>query len=637
MSKKEKVSVSELFSRLELFSSKEEHEGVLDCSQRILAQTPEDFSAIKAFAVSAVKLDKYSTAYTFLEKNSSAQAIVPLEYAYTLYKLGKHEELTQLVEKHPDNKGIKHVFAQSLYKIESFDRALDVYRELIKSDAGVSNEKFDLSVNERAVIAQSKLNKLALANDSPVSEEYADSYDQLFNLATSYIGQGKYDLAVETLKSAKIKCQTNSSLSPEDIASDLTQILVQAAYASFKAGKDQEAQQILNSIDVKELDPVLRYIVNTNRLIIDQETNQQLSNPNLGLRAIEAGSDYNKIVSKLVFSQVQIVNNNKFNLELKAGKDVKNLLKSQQKKSIGASKSLEITTVFTDIEELPVSNQVKLLSKHFQKSPIDSRLAFSLAQLYTNQGDYNLAAATLFTHVKVLEVSNPSMAYSPGYVAALTSLFKKSKKFYNAVDYFEKAVNYHSTFESNTDISDLIKEASLTLAGFDRETEQIKNYLEAQYEKNPNDITLITSLFALGDDQVNKKYDSQKNKLNSVSSLISGVDADSLEKLGIAPLLKKPSANQYKVTKKSKTRKARLPKDYDPAKTPDPERWMPKRDRSTWKPKKKERRNNKNVTQGGQVDEALSVEQASTPALSSSTVKNNKSKNVNKKKKKGRK
>ncbi|KAF5104955.1 hypothetical protein DV451_000116 [Geotrichum candidum] len=637
MSKKEKVSVSELFSRLELFSSKEEHEGVLDCSQRILAQTPEDFSAIKAFAVSAVKLDKYSTAYTFLEKNSSAQAIVPLEYAYTLYKLGKHEELTQLVEKHPDNKGIKHVFAQSLYKIESFDRALDVYRELIKSDAGVSNEKFDLSVNERAVIAQSKLNKLALANDSPVSEEYADSYDQLFNLATSYIGQGKYDLAVETLKSAKIKCQTNSSLSPEDIASDLTQILVQAAYASFKAGKDQEAQQILNSIDVKELDPVLRYIVNTNRLIIDQDTNQQLSNPNLGLRAIEAGSDYNKIVPKLVFSQVQIVNNNKFNLELKAGKDVKNLLKSQQKKSIGASKSLEITTVFTDIEELPVSNQVKLLSKHFQKSPIDSRLAFSLAQLYTNQGDYNLAAATLFTHVKVLEVSDPSMAYSPGYVAALTSLFKKSKKFYNAVDYFEKAVNYHSTFESNTDISDLIKEASLTLAGFDRETEQIKNYLEAQYEKNPNDITLITSLFALGDDQVNKKYDSQKNKLNSVSSLISGVDADSLEKLGIAPLLKKPSANQYKVTKKSKTRKARLPKDYDPAKTPDPERWMPKRDRSTWKPKKKERRNNKNVTQGGQVDEALSVEQASTPAPSSSTVKNNKSKNVNKKKKKGRK
>ncbi|KAF5093591.1 hypothetical protein D0Z00_003978 [Geotrichum galactomycetum] len=635
MSKKEKVSVSELFSRLELFSSKEEHEGVLDCSQRILAQTPEDFSAIKAFAVSAVKLDRYSTAYNFLEKNSSAQAIVPLEYAYTLYKLGKHEELTQLFEKHSDNKGIKHVFAQSLYKIESFDRALDVYRELIESGASVSNEKFDLSVNERAVIAQSKLNKLTLINDSPLSEEYADSYDQLFNLATAYIGQGKYDLAVETLKSAKIKCQTNSSLSPEDVVSDLTQILVQAAYASFKAGNDQDAQQILNSVDVKELDPVLRYIVNTNRLIIDQENNQQLSNPNLGLRAIEAGSDYNKIIPKLVFSQVQIVNNNKFNLELKAGKDVKNLLKSQQKKSIGASKSLETTTVFTDIEELPVTNQVKLLSKQFQKSPIDSRLAFSLAQLYTNQGDYNLAAATLFSHVKVLETSDPSTAYSPGYVAALTSLFKKSNKFYNAVDYFEKAVNYHSTFESTTDVSDLIREASLTLAGFDRETEQIKNYLEAQHEKNPNDITLITSLFALGDDQVNKKYDSQKNKLKSVSSLISGVDVDSLEKLGIAPLLKKP-VNQYKVTKKTKTRKARLPKDYDPAKTPDPERWMPKRDRSTWKPKKKERRN-KNVTQGGQVDEALSVEQGSTPAPSSSTVKNNKSKNANKKKKKGKK
>lgn len=637
MSKKEKVSVSELFSRLELFSSKEEHEGVLDCSKRILVQTPEDADAVKAFAVSAIKLDKYPTAYTFLEKNPTAQTIVPLEYAYILYKLGKHVELSQLVEKHPNNKGIKHVFAQSLYKIESFEHSLNVYRELIESGPKVSNENFDLSVNERAVIAQSKLNKLKHCDNSPASEEYADSYDQLFNLATAYIGQGMYDKAVETLKTAKIKCQTNSSLSPEDIASDLTQILVQAAYASFKAGNEQESKQILDSIDVKELDPTLRYIVNTNRLIIAQKSNEQLSNPNIALRAIEAESDYNKILSKLVFAQLQIVNNNKFNLELKAGKDVKSLLKAQQKKNIGASKSLETTTVFNDIHDLPVTNQIKQLSKSFQKSPIDSRLAFSLTQLYTNQGDYSLAAATLFSHTKVLEISDPKTAYSPGYVAALTSLFKKSEKFYNAVDYFEKAVNYHSTFESNTEVSDLIKEASLTVAGFDRNTEQFKNYLEAQHEKNPNDITLITSLFALGDAKVNEKYDSFKKNLKPVRSLISGVDAESLEKLGIAPLLKKPSAHQYKVTKKAKkTRKVRLPKDYDPAKTPDPERWMPKRDRSTWKPKKKERRSNKNVTQGGQVNEALSVERSNT-STPSSVVKSNKSKNANKKKKKGRK
>ena len=47
-------------------------------------------------------------------------------------------------------------------------------------------------------------------------------------------------------------------------------------------------------------------------------------------------------------------------------------------------------------------------------------------------------------------------------------------------------------------------------------------------------------------------------------------------------------------------RKSRLPKDYDPAKTPDPERWLPLKDRSTYRPKgKKGRQKAAEKTQGG--------------------------------------
>lgn len=42
--------------------------------------------------------------------------------------------------------------------------------------------------------------------------------------------------------------------------------------------------------------------------------------------------------------------------------------------------------------------------------------------------------------------------------------------------------------------------------------------------------------------------------------------------------------------KKLKKRKIRLPKHYDPNVKPDPERWLPRRDRSTYRPKKRERR-----------------------------------------------
>lgn len=45
-----------------------------------------------------------------------------------------------------------------------------------------------------------------------------------------------------------------------------------------------------------------------------------------------------------------------------------------------------------------------------------------------------------------------------------------------------------------------------------------------------------------------------------------------------------------KKKKKQKKRKIRLPKHHDPNVKPDPERWLPRRDRSTYRPKKRERR-----------------------------------------------
>lgn len=634
MSKKEKVSVSELLSRLELFSAKEEHEGVADCAQRILRQSPNDEGATKALAVAYIKLDQYQNVFDFLNANPTARNKSPLEYAYALYKLNKHDDLAAWASQYTDNRGVQHAFAQSLYKAESFEKALGLYRDLSTSAAVVKNEKFDLSVNERAVLAQGSLNQVKFKSPTPVLDASPNSYDQLFNIATNYIGQGEYLLALETLKNAKIKCQTSAAIPAQDLVYELTPILVQAAYASYKAGKEEEAKQILDSIDVSELDPTLRYIINTNKLIIQQPEN--FSNPNFGLRYIEAGSCYSQIIPKLIHAQTKLVNNNKFALELGTGKDVKKLLRSQTKQNVPVAKSLECLTVLSAIIDLPVDNQIKQLSKQFQKSPEEPRLAFTLAQLYSNENNYSLAAATLATHVKRLEPTDPSTVYSPGYVAALSSLYRVSQKYFNAVEYFEKAVDYWTTFEGKSSVSDLMKEASLTLAAYGKTQPEVKNHLESQHAENPNDLTVIASLLALGDQDITKKYEGLADNLKSVPALVSGVDVDDLEKWGVTQLLRKPAtaSDQYKITKKkTKARKPRLPKDYDSAKTPDPERWMPKRDRSTWKPKRKEKKNK--ITQGGQADEGLSVT-LDQKAQVSSVVKT-KAKTTNKKKKKGKK
>lgn len=49
-------------------------------------------------------------------------------------------------------------------------------------------------------------------------------------------------------------------------------------------------------------------------------------------------------------------------------------------------------------------------------------------------------------------------------------------------------------------------------------------------------------------------------------------------------------------------RKSSLRKDYEQGKAPDPERWLPLRDRSTYRPKGRKGRAKAAFTQGGVVD-----------------------------------
>lgn len=98
------------------------------------------------------------------------------------------------------------------------------------------------------------------------------------------------------------------------------------------------------------------------------------------------------------------------------------------------------------------------------------------------------------------------------------------------------------------------------------------------------------------------------SKLTPVQTLISGIDAEALESLGVAqPTKKRPAeeeAGPKTKQKKIRKKKPRLPKDFDPAsgKKADPERWLPLRDRSTYKPKgKKDKKKAAGATQGGAV------------------------------------
>lgn len=145
--------------------------------------------------------------------------------------------------------------------------------------------------------------------------------------------------------------------------------------------------------------------------------------------------------------------------------------------------------------------------------------------------------------------------------------------------------------------------------------------------------------------QILNKTDSDIFDYSSVSNLVSPIDVSSLIATGVKPFesnSNKVQSNSVTVNKimkkklqakKQKKKEAKLKKflaTHDVAnKTVDPERWLPLRDRSTYRPKKKQLAKQ---TQGG------AMSKQSEQALDISKTQNKGSNNNNKKKnKKGRK
>lgn len=134
--------------------------------------------------------------------------------------------------------------------------------------------------------------------------------------------------------------------------------------------------------------------------------------------------------------------------------------------------------------------------------------------------------------------------------------------------------------------------------------------------------------------------------MTPIPTLLKGIDVNSLLEAGVAaPPTKKRSLDttSAKATiKPRKKRKIRLPKGgIDPNKKPDPERWLPLRDRSSYKPKnKKDKKKAKDLTQGGiATDKDGDTEMIGGNAVTKvvPAQANAASKNKNKKKVKGRK
>lgn len=256
-----------------------------------------------------------------------------------------------------------------------------------------------------------------------------------------------------------------------------------------------------------------------------------------------------------------------------------------------------------------------------ERRPKDLGLLLTVVQLYVGGGNTTSAITTMENSLRILEESiseqDKDVRFNPGLLGVLISLYKLEGRKVQIRTELSKAATYWRE-RGEPPVSLLRAAGASLLHSTDRSDLALSGELfKGLYQNNTNDLFAIAGYVSSQATVDYSKVESQVDKLPQVRDLISDIDVAALEQSGISPspataaaaaaaiagARKRPAGGKEgRATKR--IRKSRLPKDYDPSKTPDPERWLPLRDRSTYRPKgRKGKQRAAERTQGGVVNE----------------------------------
>jgi signal recognition particle subunit SRP72 len=265
---------------------------------------------------------------------------------------------------------------------------------------------------------------------------------------------------------------------------------------------------------------------------------------------------------------------------------------------------------------------IKELLTLLEKRPNDVGLILTIIQLYVLAHNPGAATALLESFFKRLEESaTPAeldVRFAPGLVSLIVSLYHVQGRKSPIKAQLGKAASYWS--KKSTPSEDLLKAAGLSLleSSNPEDLKAAADFFSSLREKDPADPIALAGYVAAVATTDLSLVSADLNKLSHIDKLVSSTDAEALEDAGIASLpltmseiSKKRTAPVEGELRKKRVRKNQLPKDYVEGKQMDPERWLPLKDRSTYRPKgKKGKKKAAEATQGGVVREEETMELA---------------------------
>ncbi|KAI1771785.1 hypothetical protein F4818DRAFT_189684 [Hypoxylon cercidicola] len=612
-------------------STIQDHDEILKAANAAIRASKTDIDAQRTRVVALLKLDRFDDALRAVAEGGDAlEKECVFEKSYALYKSGQLEDADKTLKTastpFKSSRAFRHLAAQIAYRAEKFPDAADTYHHLSQGSGGLPGEENDLKINLLATKAQIEWNGLGNALDDQErqpSRDHLEAFETAYNAACTCIARGDFTRASVFLKRARDLCEASEDLSADEKKTELLPIMVQHAYVLARLGKEAEAAALHRSIVISEISEAPTRAVAQNNDVAIGVTGR---NPYLTQRIVQSatmlsGSD------KLFECQTSILRRNRYALDLQAQKfegvessAAKLILGSPSPTASVEIAGLGVISAAAHARMQTGSKALKEILPLLEKRPTDIGLLLTIIQLYVQMKNPGPALSLLDAFLKRLEAASTpdyeDVRFAPGLVAVVVSLYRLQGR-QNSIRAELAKASRHWRGKPEESAASLLREAGVELLRSSNieDIASAGETFEGLAAKSDKDAVAVAGLVASFANHDYAKVEPYLQSLTPVERLTAGANIQGLVDAGVAsipssaPVSKKRPADGETEKAAKRRRKKRLPKNYEEGKQPDPERWLPLRDRSTYRPKgKKGKRRAQEITQGGMVREEETLE-----------------------------
>ncbi|NXS26219.1 SRP72 protein, partial [Pomatostomus ruficeps] len=567
---------------------------------KILQINKDDVTALQCKVVCLIQNGNFKEALGVINTHTKVLTsdIIAFEKAYCEYRLNRIESALKTIQSASQQTDkLKELYGQVLYRLERYDDCLAAYRDLIRNSQDEYEE--ERKTNLSAVVAAQSTWEKVVPEDLGLREA---TYELCYNSACALIGQGKLNEAMKKLQKAEELCRQSlsedSDVTEEDIEAELAIIHGQMAYIMQLQGRTEDALQLYNQIiKLKPTDVGLLAVIANNIITINKDQNVFDSKKKVKLTNAEG------VEHKLSKKQLQAIEFNKALLAMYTNQADQCRKLSASLQSQSPEHLLPVLIQAAQLcREKQHAKAVGLLQDFADQHPANAaEIKLTMAQLKIAQGSVTKACMILR--------SIEELQHKPGMVSALVTMYSHEEDIDSAIEVFTQAIQWYQQFQARTNCGccvfqpkspvhlSLIREAANFKLKHGRKKEAISD-LEELWKQNPKDVHTLAQLISAYSLVDPEKAKVLSKHLPSSDTMSLKVDVDALENSHGATYVRKKAAkltgdNQQKeqgqgeVKKKKKKKKGKLPKNYDPKVTPDPERWLPMRERSYYRGRKK--------------------------------------------------